>query len=644
MFGHDAKPSKIYSFGCKPPREPMLRECLDQMFRAHCYRNDLVRRELDRRKAVQELLLKLCPDVARLQAAFDASEQPIKNLLEEIRQANIETGKKTGTKEQKAELKNLRATRKNLAAELKAARGEAFADAQVQADLESIEEADVAARKTLRANCNISWGSYLAVEQSMQGVRKGAPPKFHRYRGDAKLAVQLQGGLGIDALLRGKDNRLRMERSPSPRVLVHFRIGSLPGTVKPLWAEVPILLDRPMPQDAQIKWAYLLKRRIGTHDEWRMQFVLSRDAWEPCNNDPLAAKSGEVAFDLGWRKVPQGIRVATWGTRSDGWMQDPPVRLTTDYHAEKVRELPGDCGQLIIPTEELKRWEYVEGLQAVRDKEFNGALATLHAWLRGEPAPEYLTGHRQWLQSEIRGTKRQADNAEKDNRRSYYLDRVGKLQTERMDVERLQRSWIRLTDAPKWFLEATRFAGNWRKENRLASLMLHWREAEHRFAEDRLIYPVLEWWRQRDKHLYDWKTNLHIKATRWRDYVYGRFVAELRRKYRLAVVENTDWRPLIACPGVEAEKDIAAARRIRQIAAPGRLRQVIKQGFMECVTVDTAHSTHDCYHCGQRDTFDQVRVLVHTCSQCGRTWDTDANAVQWHLRRAEEERAEATAL
>src|SRR5205807_6540186 len=107
--------------------------------------------------------------------------------------------------------------------------------------------------------------------------------RFHRWDGRGRLAVQLQGGLPVaDAF--GSDSRLRIapvpagawERGAPPsarRTTVQLRIGS--EGREPVWATVPVVLHRPLPPAAQIKWVFLLRERIGTSEDWHVPFVLA---------------------------------------------------------------------------------------------------------------------------------------------------------------------------------------------------------------------------------------------------------------------------------------------------------------------------------------------------------------------------------
>jgi hypothetical protein len=123
-----------------------------------------------------------------------------------------------------------------------------------------------------------------------------------------------------------------------------------------------------MPADAEIKWVHLVRRRISTQCEWRLQFVLSRAGWphEDC------APDGAVGIDVGWRMLPDGsLRIAYW------------------YGHD------GQEGELALPADWLGQMRRVEGIQAHRDDAFNVAKARLARWMKAGARAGILP---KWLQ------------------------------------------------------------------------------------------------------------------------------------------------------------------------------------------------------------------------------------------------------
>ncbi len=455
---------------------------------------------------------------------------------------------------------------------LRDARREAFAAEDVREALAAVDGDFSERHRAARAAAvegGLYWGSYLSVEQSCKSFRSGPPPRFKRFTGEGRVVVQLQGGLSPAALHAGTDQRLRLHRlasrrtnRPRPALVdcrVFIRVGTMPDRRSPVWAQADVTLHRPLPEDCQVKWAYLSRRRCnGTHWRWELQLVLSRDSWDTGD----APASGRVGIDLGWRLLGEDregkrhLRVAAWVGSDD------------------------QRGQLVIPADDLGRWARVEELRGQRDKMFNEARAWLVAWAAG------------------------------------------------------------CESLPPWWEERAATLAQWRSPGRLAALVLFWRD--NHFSGDAEAFSRMEGrlvtapggkrryvgWRKQDRHLFDWERAQHEKAVRWRNDLYRKFVADMRKRYRIAAVEATDWRDLTETPEVE-EGDPAAIAVCRQrfIASPGRLAALIAEGFAGRLSrCNPANTTQTCHQCGMMDAFDAARELVRTCRRCGHTEDQDWRA------------------
>lgn len=227
-------------------------------------------------------------------------------------------------------------------------------------------EADVAV-KLARASCGVYWGSYLLVEDAVQRAKKsGGVLHFARWDGSGTIGVQLQGGLKVAELMKNEDSRLRLEGEGKYR-RVWIRVGS-EGRA-PIWAVFPFKYHRDLPPDAIMKWARVHAHRVGTHTRWSVQFVLDN-----APNTLPAPTRGAIAIDVGWRRVEEGLRVATW-------VDDE-----------------GRSGTLVLPEQLEDRMAKIESLRAIRDSNFNVArdflkdhkarvpallqdrLVGLHAW------------------------------------------------------------------------------------------------------------------------------------------------------------------------------------------------------------------------------------------------------------------------
>jgi hypothetical protein len=563
MFGHESKPSRIYSYKVKTILNGEDR-VLAQIRLAHQYKNKLIELERSRREAVEVAVNAHNPEIPVVRAELAGIEGHLTAIHAAIKaRSQAERVRATPTPAERTELAHVRRLRREQAAQLKAMRKAAFADPVLQAALEPVEVYHLVACKAARAASQLYWGTYAIVEQALGNVRTGAPPAFRSWDGSGAVAVQLQGGLAWPAALLAADTRLQIALQPltarptmnqrsepisqpdpdnpqsrahrRPRALVRFRLGTEPDGRTPLWAELLVHLHRMPPADSIIKWAKLYRTLVGRRVEWKVQFVLARDSWA---RDDLA-ETGTVGLDINWRALPEGLRVA-YAVGDDG--------------SERT---------LTLPRDRLSAWSKVESLQAIRDRNFNAIRGELASWLRDAAVP-----------------------------------------------------------LPEWLTERARFLSRWRSSDRLGALAWSWRG--QRFVSDEVIFPRLEAWRRQDRHLHDWQDSQAKKAVRRRDDLYRKFVLGLARDFHTVKIEAINWKAIAALPEAD-ETDCELARIYRRIAAPGRLAQLVKEVAAVTVRVPAANTTKRCHVCGVIGKFDGID-LFHTCTACGARWDIDRNA------------------
>lgn len=351
-----ALPSRIYAYGAHEPTEGLDR-VREQLHLAHRYRNTLVEIERRRRERTDAALASHAPDLANVEKQIADAEA----RLEEAKARK--PADEATVKAVKAALKPLRARRKEIRSTLFAE------DSTARAALDAVDAQAGDEVRAARATCGVYWGTYLAVEDSMKSARKGAPPEFRRERdqGWHKLAVQIQKSNPLTpADLTGEDTRLRVEVKPEgvwvqgkrrPKklgnALAKFRIGS-DERGGPIFTTVPFVMHRPLPEGASVKWAYLQVSRVGLHERWEIQFVLSQEAWE----DREQAPRGGVAIDVGWRVMEdRRLRVAYWvasdGTEGElslpvGWIDEhrktEAIRSQRDLDFDAVRKALAEVG------------------------------------------------------------------------------------------------------------------------------------------------------------------------------------------------------------------------------------------------------------------------------------------------------------
>ena len=196
---------------------------------------------------------------------------------------------------------------------------------------------------------------------------------------------------------------------------------------------------------------------------------------------------------------------------------------------------------------------------------------------------------------------------------------------------------------PDWFLEATRYAANWRSPGKLVGLLRTWKE--WRFDGDEIPYETLRAWERRDLHLWSWEADIRSKARRIRlqDPVRGYRIlsARLAERYDELVIEDFDLRRMAThVPDEEGPlTDGREQRRSRIEAAPNELRDALKNAFSRrgkrVDERDPALTTRRHAACGHEEPWDARPHVRHVCANCAVEFDQDRNACENLLASAE---------
>lgn len=369
MFGNKSLPSRIYSYGGKAPTHG-LDTVNEQMSRAHRYRNALVHLEHLRRDKVNRAVTAISPELTEVEAKIAKAETDLEAAREEINKARVVARGKVRPKELVEKVKGFSKLLKELRPLRRELRKKTFESGAWKAEQERINLWNGKFHKRLRAASWLYWGTYLHIEGTVD--HSGPPPKYQRWDGGGHLAVQIQHGLLPAEAFAGEDNRLRIDPVPAEAWLpggrklrktnVHFRVNSDDNSA-PVWAVIRIVLHRPLPEDARIKWVHLIRYRIATKCEWRVQFVLARESgWEK----PDLAKTGTVGVDVGWRVRDDGsLRVAYW-VGDDG--KENELALSPDWMSEMKK---------------------TRDIQSIRKDNFNKILKDLVEWSKGAQTPDW---------------------------------------------------------------------------------------------------------------------------------------------------------------------------------------------------------------------------------------------------------------
>lgn len=264
-------------------------------------------------------------------------------------------------KEQAAQIKALRPALKVLRKQWR----DANADT-----LKHLEQQRYAAVTQARQESQLYWGNYNAVCESYRiarsrALKTGASLRFHGFTGEGRFTNQIQGGMTAETLFASKHSQVQVD--PLPTYAAHV----VPGKRKPRrttlrfciyrsgekvrYLTLPLIMHRPLPDDARIKSVTLHREKISTHWKWSVVFTCVRAA--ASDTERVHAGQHACGIDLGWRKVKTGLRVAT----ISGTDIEPPWHVI----------LPAD----IVAT--LDRYDEVQSVLKQR-------LNEVHAYLKAQ--------------------------------------------------------------------------------------------------------------------------------------------------------------------------------------------------------------------------------------------------------------------
>lgn len=255
-----------------------------------------------------------------------------------------------------------------------------------------------------RAECDVYWGTYLQIEDAVsRAIRttKGGPPRFQSWTGEGLLAVQIQKGV------QKTDTLYRIEDAPDPRTgrragqrkVLWLRVSSDDG--KPVWATFPLTLHRPLP--ARPVWVKVTRRRVANRYVYEAHFTV-------VISDPEREETdrGVVAIDIGWRKMPDGMRVATW------------------------RGSDGEIGELELPTSIGERLGKADHIRSVRDTLKNEVQTKLVAML---PAIQDVAVGASWSERQRKS-----------------IDKLASWKRQELFV-RLFYAWKKVSEPPEFFAD-----------------------------------------------------------------------------------------------------------------------------------------------------------------------------------------------
>ncbi len=534
-FGNASLPTRKYVYGAretipgvstdqgKPVRFAGHDLAVEQLFKAHRLQNRLVEIELARRTRANEIVHNHSPALAQLLTDAETLSTEVEGLRTELKRRNAAARSKNADREFAAQVRTRAAALSVAWKAHKTLKDTTYADPTVRGALDSNDATAVSANDLARTEAvadGLYWGTSLIVMQRVK--RSGPPPRFKRWEGEGLIAVQFQRKAdktsarvpvldsqgnprihprsGKPAMRNEEGSSLRTADSHlrnflcwiqpvvghAKHVTVHFRIGSNPNG-EPVWVALPTVMHRPLSEGAQIKWAYLSRRKIGTHYKWEVQFdiAMSNDAWtihdgiRDAKKDRVPSETGTVAVALGWRKIGDEIRVAAW--------------VGDD----------GQEGEFIIPADRVKSWLQCDDLQGIRGTMFDSQKEILRDWLKQQVLPQV------------------------------WKDRTQSLAA--------WRSGARLASLVIWW-HKNRLPNDGAILRQMEGELVKGGNGAHDHYTGG---------RKQDKHLLDWEANRRVKCQNWRKHEYREFALALRKQYKNVVIAEIDWHAIAEKPAPE---------------------------------------------------------------------------------------------
>lgn len=558
-------PTKIYTYGCLPPVEGAA-EFDEQLFRAHRYRNSLV--EIERRRRDRITQVQRDHDIlGDLLEVAHSTETMVAEARRETKLLRSGKGDSAAVAAQRELIEAALADLAVLKFLLARARFMLKVDDDVKERLALVEEAKTSPsliryvkpwqrlgaavyaaitgdagvrlyceyaavddqaseeKRNARGASGLASGTYLVVEKASETWRAAFdPPRFLRYEGEGRIAVQLKNGTTTAEVESCQDTRLRIGPA-TPRVnkagrvqtavrpefrTVWIRVGSDGRT--PVWTKLPIVMHRPLPEDAKIMWAWIIRRRVGVRYKYELQLTVEAESFASTATRKELDKA--VAIDIGARDLPTGeVRSALW-LDSDGATGEVKSALTrlsspTSRGVGRRESVPDNMTK-------------VHDLRAIRDKNLDAIKSTIATYkivAGASPASSVPDPALDWLR------------------------------------------------------ERAEYVMMWRSPARVALLYRNWQ----RHDGDVAVHEEIGAYLKQDRHLIDWESRERSRNLNRRRECYRTFAVRIAKQYATIVLAKRDYRRAEWVPEQAVSTRGTDSREIMRNVAPGELCEEIKR-------------------------------------------------------------------
>lgn len=365
---------------------------------------------------------------------------------------------------------------------------------------------------------------------------QSADLKFHRWAGEGTFTVQVQrsnqwaildGRLGSEWL--GRERRID-EKIDEHRRTLRLQVGR-GREFGPLMVDIPIVYQRPLPDDAEVKFIRVTRRTVAGQPRYSVQFTVKVPAPEP------SVKSGRgihVTFDVKTRGSDIGVRVAKFGSNdeNDGSLLPMPDNISDAV----VKPQGGDFWTVVLPARWIKlELAKCDAIRKTRDNLLDEIRPGIVTALNEYPALVESTGFTAAQAKEMGFNK----------------------------YARLTRVWpgneVRVTD-PK-------VHANLRKQLR-----------EHYTAKQLRGLSTLDLWIMRDRHLWSWEAHMRRQVFARRTDRYRKIAAWIADSVDLVTITPAQVSRTKKISDLTQEDTYAmrSQRSLIQFAAPYELERLLR--------------------------------------------------------------------
>lgn len=579
MFGHESLPARIYSYGARPPVDGM--EYVERLMRqAHRYRNALVHMELKRREKIYRALKAISPELAELEKRHETLEVELESVREEINSVRAQARKRVNPVDLIAKAEEIKAELRKIGPRRKELRIPVWGSPGWSAEQKKASEEGRAPDLTLVPPCE----AWVKAENA---ISEWARKKAHLFRKHSGLNGIYGTYLMIESSVKRSGFPPRFHKWSGDGHLV-IQIQKKKGRTMKV-PEAFVGNDTRLRIDMLPAGAYREKdgkiKPVRSLCKTRVHFRVWSDKRKPVwavipiiMHRPMPADASITWVHLIRKKIGTNFRWDVQFTLSQNeWIrndvaQDGAVGIDVGWRIRKPGNplrvayfagSDGQHGELVLPPDWMAQMRKTEDIQSIMDTNFDTFKAKFHA-----------------------------------------------------DMEKMA--------APEWLKAATSNILMWRSQDRMARIIVRWRDA--RFAGDEELYAYAETWRKRYCHLYNYASHLRDQLWHRREDIFRCFAAKIRQHYRTVVIELLDLRKFHKLPKAEEEAADQATREYIRDACISTLIKCLRESVgPQIVEAPPKNTTKRHHSCGSIEEWDH-KELVHTCSKCGETYDQDYNA------------------